>query len=396
LPDCTIIDAEGWLAILGQRPSALRATANDGNNPFGALMVSALGAAEIFKHLVMPLPGKAFHFGEITFSTSDYSVGGNDPGPTLPREIEIPNSFLGGVGAVGNAFLLSLSTVPGIRGDLMAVDEESVDDSSNLNRYVLAFEDDANPSHPMPKTQLATRLFENTGIKVQPFQEPIAVYLERIYRREVRRPEVILSAVDNNEARLLLQKLWPDLLLEGATDHTLSQVSRHEYDKGLACLLCIHDFKEVDPNFSYTTHLAELSGLSEETIRASQTDASLVVTDEHVMQATAERRPFLSTRVGATLCSVLTEIETISSRPAEVLPVQPTVSFVAMISGLLMAAELVKYSAGFESSLDTFFNIDSMFPLANAGLQRVTKLSTCYCSKRAVEIKRYRDAVQHD
>lgn len=393
LQDCTVIDATGWLAILGRRPSALRTSVNE-NNPFGALMASALGAAEIFKHLLKPLRrGKAFHFGDVTFSTFDYSVGGNDCGPEIPREIVIPNTLLGGVGAVGNAFLLSLSAVVGIRGDLMVVDEESVDDPSNLNRYLLAFEDDADPDHPTPKTLLGTRLFENTHVKVQPFQESLAVFVERIYRNEVRRPEVVLSAVDNNDARLLLQKLWPDLLVEGATDHTLSQVSRHQYDKGLACLLCIHDFEAIDPSFSYTAHMAKLSGLSEETVRASLADASLVLTDEHAAQAGGERRGFLTTRVGATVCSVLTEVETISSRSAKTLPVQPAVSFVSMTSGLLMAAELVKYAAGLESPLDTFFNIDSMFPLGNAALQRVTRVPTCYCATRAAEIRRYREAL---
>jgi ThiF family len=395
LLDCTVIDAAGWLAILGRCPSTLRTPTNEDNNPFGLLMASALGAAEVFKHLLKPLrPGKAFHFGEVTFSTFDYSVGGNDPGPALPREIVIPRSLLGGVGAVGNAFLLSLSAVAGLRGGLMVVDEEAVDDPSNLNRYLLAFEDDADPEHPTPKTRLATRLFENTGVRVQPFQESLDVFVERIYRNEVRPPEVVLSAVDNNDARLLLQKLWPDLLLEGATDHTLSQVSRHEYDRGLACLLCIHDFEAADPSFSYTAHMAELSGLSEETVGASLADASLVVTDEHAIQAAEEKRVFLSTRVGATVCSVLTELESISGLSAKTLPVQSTVSFVSMISGLLMAAELVKYAAGFESSLDTFFNIDSMFPLANAALQRVVKVSTCHCYTRASEIKRYREEVK--
>jgi hypothetical protein len=62
-----------------------------------------------------------------------------------------------------------------------------------------------------------------------------------------------------------------------------------------------------------------------------------------------------------------------------------------MISELLMAAKLAKYAAGFESSLDTFFNIDPMFPLANAALPPVTRASTCYCSKPATEIKKYRE-----
>jgi hypothetical protein len=208
-------------------------------------------------------------------------------------------------------------------------------------------------------------------------------------------PEVVLSAVDNNVARLLLQKLWPDLLLEGATDNTLSQVSRHAYGTGLGCLLCIHDFTSVQPGFSYETHMAALTGLPERTIRAALGDASLVVTADHVREAAENSREFLSARLGEKLCSVFSELEKISSLPTDTLPSRATVSFVSMISGLLLAAEFVKYAAGLGSSLKTFFDIDSMFPLTNAILQRVDKVPSCYCSTRAVEISRYRKERSH-
>jgi hypothetical protein len=69
LPDSIVIDDEGWLAILGKRSSLSETSVGHDGNPFGALMASALGAAEVFKHLLKPLPGKAFHFGDVTFST---------------------------------------------------------------------------------------------------------------------------------------------------------------------------------------------------------------------------------------------------------------------------------------------------------------------------------------
>ncbi len=380
LPVSTVIDAEGWLAMVGKRSSLSVTSVDHDANPFGALMASALGAAEVFKHLLKPLPGKAFYFGDATFSTFDYSVNGNDRGPKLPNEITFPDSLLVGVGAVGNAFLLSLSHVKGLRGNLLTVDGQAIDDPSNLNRYVLAFEDDADPRRPMPKTQLAVRLFEGSDIRAQPFQEPLEVFVKRIFQKEILMPKVVLSAVDNNDARLVLQQLWPDLLLEGATDDSLSQVSRHEHDKGLGCLLCIHDFACPDSTFSYTAH----------TVKIAMADASLVITADHVNQAAEEKRAFLSSRLGAKMCSVFSELEKISSRPAGSLPTHATVSFVSMISGLLMAAEFVKHAAKLNSTLETFFNLDSMFPLTSASLQRVSKVPTCYCSVRAKEIEKYR------
>lgn len=386
----TVIDAEGWLAMLGKRPFIPQTSEHNDENPFGALMASALGAAEVFKRLLSPLPGKAFHFGETTFSTFDYSVGGNDPGPTLPNRIAFYDSLLVGAGAVGNAFLLSLAEVPRLEGELLVVDEETVDDSSNLNRYLLAFEADADPAHPTPKTQLAVRLLDGSDIRIRPFQEPLEVFVQRIYRREIMPPKVVLSAVDNNDARLVLQKLWPELLLEGATDDSLSQVSRHKYGSGLGCLLCIHDFTGADSNFSYDAHMAALSGLPEHVVRTALADASLVVTSELIRGAAEEKREFLASRVGEKVCSTFSDLEKISSSPPETVPVRATVSFVSMISGLLLAAEFVKHAAGWESPLETFFNIDSMFPLSNALVQRVDQVPTCECFIRAREIERYR------
>jgi hypothetical protein len=65
-----------------------------------------------------------------------------------------------------------------------------------------------------------------------------------------------------------------------------------------------------------------------------------------------------------------------------------------MISGVLMAAELVKYVGGLGSGLQTFFQIDTMFPLLNAGLQTVDAVPTCYCVTRRDAIRQYRAAVQ--
>ncbi|MBZ5560747.1 MAG: hypothetical protein LAO77_26125 [Acidobacteriia bacterium] len=394
MPVDVVIDAAGWLAAIstiGALPPLPRTA--DGN-PFGALIAAALGAAEIFKHLVKPRPGKAFPFGTATFSAYDYSVDSLDPGPTLHPATVLPPTLLAGVGAVGNAFLLALSNVPNVCGDLYPVDKEQVDDPSNLNRYSLAEERDADPEHPMPKTHLAVRLFEGTGLDVHPLQVPLDTALKRVHNGELPRPTIVASAVDNNAARDDLQKLWPDVLLEGATDHTLAQVSRHEHGSGLACLLCIHSRPSNANEFSYVSHAAEISGLSQAVIAASLRDAEMVVTDAHIEGAPDAMRTHLAAHVGKPICSVVGELERLSAKPAAELPHQPTVSFVSMMSGVLMAAELVKYVGGLGSGLLTFFQIDTMFPLQNAGLQTVEAVSNCYCITRSDAIRQYRAVVQ--
>jgi len=119
-----------------------------------------------------------------------------------------------------------------------------------------------------------------------------------------------------------------------------------------------------------------------------------VVTDAHIEGAPEPMRAHLAAHVGKPICSVVGELERLSAKPAAELPHQPTVSFVSMISGLLMAAELVKYLGDFGSGLQTFFQVDTMFPLQNAGLQTVEAVPTCYCVTRREAIRQYRAAVQ--
>jgi hypothetical protein len=394
-PSLIMVDSSGWLAMTSRSGFFPPVTRVRDDNPFGALMAAALGAAEVFKLLLDPLPGKVHSFDDSSFSAFDYSVNEYESGPTLSGSVHIPLSLLAGVGAVGNAFLLSLSFLNDLEGNLLAVDQETVDDVSNLNRYAIAVEGDANRENPTPKTELAVRLFRGRRLRVHPYQERLDSVLENIYRRDVARPRVVLSAVDNNEARNLLQKLWPDLLLEGATDRTTSQVSRHAYEEGLGCLLCIHTAdRKPDSRFSYVKHAASISGLNEKRILAGRASPNAVVSDEDVRSAPQEMREVLSDKVGKPICSVLAELEKLSRKSEVALPIQPAVSFVSMISGILMAAELVKYATGLKSPLETFFQMDSLFPLTSSFAQAVEKGNGCYCRIREKEIRAYREKVQ--
>lgn len=292
---------------------------------------------------------------------------------------------------MGNAFLLALSFVDSLSGDLLVIDQDLVE-WTNLNRYLLAFETDADSEHPIGKTQLAMRLFNGRGLCVHPHQEPLESVLGKIHRKEVARPEIVLSAVDNNDARWTMQNLWPQLILEGATDHTLSQVSRHEYGTAHACLKCIHP-RSATPRdeASYVGHVAHLSGVRVDAIAMVHQNADMALSEDHINpDATEEQRKILQNNVGRSLCSILSEIEHLSTRPVAELPVQPAVSFVSMLSGLFMAGELVKCVGGLQSTLETLYQLDTFFPLKNAFLQRVDKTSSCECIVRRREIDAYR------
>jgi molybdopterin/thiamine biosynthesis adenylyltransferase len=213
-----------------------------------------------------------------------------------------------------------------------------------------------------------------------------------IERGAIRRPQVILSALDNNTSRHELQDLWPDLLLEGATGGTVLQVSRSDYEQDLACLRCLHPLQE-GPRHSYEERIRELSGLPLAWIASAVHEPSLPLTAEVVAQVPADKRESLLAHIGKQACGVLAEIESLSTLAKEEQPVEPAVSFVSMMAGVLVAAEYLKRVMGAESVLKTFFQADLMFPLGSCILQTVKKSPDCYCVRRRVVIARYRQDV---
>lgn len=104
----------------------------------------------------------------------------------------------------------------------------------------------------------------------------------------------------------------------------------------------------------------------------------------------------LRVNVGKPICSVLAEVEKLSRKSGAALPIRPAVSFVSMISGILMAAEFAKYATGLKSPLETLFQMDSLFPLTSSFTQAVEKGNGCYCRTRGKEIREYRERVQAD
>jgi len=394
-PNATSVIARGWLAAVSSSgpPPALP---DAPYNPFGPILGACFGAAEVFKRLLHAGPQKLAFLEPSVFSAYSYQVwdaGGTlDSRPALPQEIELPATLLAGAGAVGNAFGYALAEVPGVHGELAIVDREDVEDETNLNRYSLGLHDDAcGPVHSR-KVDLIDRVLKSTRVRCVPHKEEIEAYLKRLFAQEESRPRAIISAVDNNDIRPSLQRLWPDILIEGATSDSLFQVSRHAYAEGLACLMCIHTIESTADARPYEEFVAERSGLSPTAIRQALRDADRVVTEVDIAAAPEEKRAFLRHRLGRSICTVLSELEKLSADPNSV-PAAATVSFVSMAAGTLAAAELVKCAAGLGSPLETLYQMDMFMPFENAMLLPTEKLRSCECYRRHHVHDRYRAIV---
>jgi hypothetical protein len=352
------------------------------DNPLGAVAAACFGVADVFKKLlgIDSKFGKQFEnerFNMLTYEKETSLV-------RLPDNLDLPYTLVAGCGAVGNALayaLEELARTVKLAGAVVVCDKDVIH-SHSLNRHLLAVNVDA--SAQTRKVLLMSRSFQRAGVTPLMYDGDLKDLVGSIRRGSIRTPQVVLSGLDNNEARHWLQSLWPDLLIEAATGETTVQVSRHEYDSGLACLMCIHP-KAVAMR-SYQSMITRLTGMSAARIdRVNET-----INARDVARAPEEMRDFLRVRIGQRICGVLSEVESIAVLTENV-PLQPTVSFVSALAGCLLAAEYVLASAGIRSSLSTFFQADLLFPLGNSMLQGVLPENQCYCKLRRAEIQKYRE-----
>lgn len=244
------INSKGWLAELSQ-DSALDYATRD-SNPIGAFAASALAGAEIFKQILRKLGStngavekKTQH---VLFSALDYSVDSrNPPNPALPGAINIGETLLVGAGAVGGSLIFTLRYIEEARGYLTVVDHDKIDES-NLNRYLIAGHDDVGKS----KVDVASG-FTGSDVRIRPIS---AKYEDYASGADSKTFDLVISTVDNNQAREEIQSDLPRVVIHGATHEQTFVVSRHNFTQG-ACLGCLFFKQEL----SYPEQISAETGI---------------------------------------------------------------------------------------------------------------------------------------
>jgi hypothetical protein len=379
--------ADGWLSYIASDGKQLPHLGSS-SNPFGSLGAAALVAAEVFKTLMPPREGRGHLFSASSYSTYSYGIS-TDPGPELIDPSEIPGRpLLAGVGAVGQAFLHVLGHVPGLSGELTIVDREVIDDATNLNRYYGSVEKDV--KERTPKTTVGVRLLSASRVIAFPEQRDLLEVISDINGNLLPRPEIVISALDRDEARAPLQMLWPDLLLEGATGDTLLQIFRHSHYEGTACLRCIHRPSERD--VPYEDALAEKTGLTPARILEALTGGRSVIAQEDIEAAPVSMKELLISRKGQDICGLLSEVERFQPREND--PVQPSVSFTSYLAGLFAAAEFTRHVMGIPSGLSGRYQLDPIATLEPDPPWTEQKVSDCYCEERRQTVELFRQRMK--
>jgi hypothetical protein len=383
--------SDGWVAHVSSRGPV-----GSGNsfNPFGAGAAACFGAANIFRMLFgAHLPeGKV----ETAFSLSllDFDPQSAEPYNPPLQPLSLGESYLVGLGAIGNGALWALAKVPGLSGVLHLIDPETIE-LSNLQRYVLTTQGDIN----RPKALYAAEQFAGTNIEAKPHQQKWGEYLRTVSAWHFER---IAVGVDNAEDRQAIQAALPRWIVNAWTQPGDLGVSRHEFLGDDACLTCLYFPDEMGQHLDRI--VASSIGLPE----AYMDVRTLLHTNAPIGRD-------LLTRAATAMGVPLEPLLPFESEPMRVfysraicggvvLRLGGTVggnlrwaavplAFQSALAGIMIAAELVAHAGGLKpNDFSTTTKIDLLRPLGNHLSQRIRKHRSGFCICQDNDyIKAYRE-----
>ena len=372
------IDSSGWVSRVSCNSDVEMFSTID-ENPVGALGAACFGAAEVFKRLLETNGCKkewiTNHPRQACFSFLDYTLSSNNR--DFPKNPNIGKPLLVGAGAVGSGFLYALSMIDGLQGDVVVLDHDVID-HTNLNRCLSYFVNDIGKS----KASVCERL-SNGRLRVSGHPVNYGAF----QKQESEFP-VIVSTVDNNDARFAIQYDLPKLIFHAATGENVSAVSVIRLLEN-ACLCCIFN--------NYVTReeiISNETGIPIDAVTEALAQRSLF-TEEHYdvmlskLQNGAARfrdsvgKPFEDV-YQKEICGML-NVETDEGTNT------PSIPFVSFFAGLCAAAELIKYHSKSFGDLPMMNGLDflqiNLFSPRILNLAHRKKEPNCSmgCSSRSIQ-----------
>lgn len=346
------VGSNGWIVRTSSREPV---GCGSSEIPFGAGAAACLGAAWVFRQVfrdylppASAVPGSKQDPEAVDASLIDFTSGTTRPDSSA---INIGETFLVGVGAIGNAAAWALARFPDLHGVLHLVDGERLD-LSNVQRYVLAREADEHRG----KVDLAAEEWDTAGnnggarnaVVVQPHPYH---WDEFTARRGNYRFDRVLLALDSADDRIMAQASLPRWIANAWTQPENLGVSRHDFLGSGPCVACLYLPRGSRKN---------LDQLVAEAIRAEGPEALMEVrtklyTGEPIgtefIQAVAARMmiplepllPFASASLHAfytrAICGGVLLGLGADFGPAK--PAEVPMAFQSAMAGILLAAELV-------------------------------------------------------
>ena len=234
-----VVFGDGWEAFCSSIESSPERSARS-LVPFGPMLAACLAAGRAFRHLWGADADGTSSADLWSFMPAAWSL---ERAPEL-QNVELPDTHVIGLGAVGAAFCFALACAPDLRGNLVGLDPQDTDVTSR-NRLLSALYVDVRAS----KAKLADRLFQSHSIEFFPNSLPWPAYAldpKRNAPAAVKAEEDnfryrwVVSCVDDNIHRQNIANYLPKHLLGGSTKGLVAQATYYSILGPCECLTCNH------------------------------------------------------------------------------------------------------------------------------------------------------------
>ena len=290
----------------------------------GAVFTAALLTGEVFKTVTGLRPSAYRHIDVLDFCPVTLLA----PSTLAPEPLHFKRLALIGAGAIGTAIALILDALDAT-GELIVVDRQ-IFEAPNVISYSLGTTEDA--AARRPKADIVKD--EIPGMDVRPVHGTIDHLIAQIDAGEMSMPTIALGAVDNIAARHDIQRIYADLILDGATGGRAgTTVGLHEALPTGPCLRCYFPTATIRPTVERRLH--EATGLPLE--RIARGDQPL--TEDDLRDLTPQQRQLLKRHIGKPVCGLgrllgLTIVDGGDSY-------QPSAAFVAQQAASLVVGALI-------------------------------------------------------
>ena len=352
-------------------------------NPFGASAAACFGTANVFRvlfgdYLVVGKTDENF-----TLSLLDYDPRSEAPTNLPLKAVNIGESYLVGLGAVGNSAVWALGRIPELSGAIHLIDHETIE-LSNLQRYVLAFQDDIGKY----KSELSAKELRNTEIDLRQHPKKWGEYLREADRWQLERVAV---AVDSSEDRQAVQAALPKWIFNAWTQSEDLGVSRHHFVGDGACLMCLYMPSEVSKHLDMI--IAEAIGLPQAVLEVRQLlHANGPIGRDLLSRAAAamevpivdlqsfENEPVRSFYNRAICGGVVLRLGGKIGGASKHQMASVPLAFQSALAGIMLAAELVAHAGGLRAAaFPTTTKIDLLRPLGSHLSLHIKKHRSGFC-----------------
>lgn len=370
---------DGWHAYLGTCIGSY-SSAVQSDSPLGPYFAACLAVGEVFKDRRGFRAGYGRFISTIAVSLlqrSSYKAWDELPDLHLhpPTNVVLAPLYLAGAGAVGQAVVLCLGMSPGVTGHMTVIDPQSLDDVTNLNRYILA------SKLGLSKAGIAASFAKSHGFTTDQYIGTWESFIDRFDRsnqkpelvplEQYRKYEQVVSCVDDsdgNVARHAIQNVWPKIIFGGSTHGTglRCTVSKYDMTGDQMCLKCDNPLRDAK------TKLIEIKSLAR---KMSVQERQQWATDRGLEAHALEE--FLTDPSCATVG--LAQLSEYVDRPGNP---NFSVGFTSVAAGILLARSLLLHSEPVTDPCSAFF----YFLNPGARLAERSRNPTCDCNHRGKEI----------